>query len=188
MTNENVEALIERHVQRYAQLDILDVYKLLHQAVFGPGHPITNRKAAEEWLERQSQILQPAPNQALLESVHPEDAVMRLHLRPYLELNGSLKRLLEASVESSKVIAGDLETMASYWEIFQHMADTGKPLANRFDARTVRLIGRSRASEYWPASHHSPAYDLTYKPVYRVLSRPLAEKLLHDQKFQISFN
>jgi hypothetical protein len=184
MTSEKVEALIERHVQRYAEIDILDIYKLLHQAIFGPGHPITNRKAAEEWLERQSEILQPAPDQPLLESIHPDDAVLRLHLRPYLKLNGSLKKLLDASIESSKAIIGDLETMASWWEVFQHMTDADGSFANRFDARTVRLIGRNCANESWPASHHSPAYDFAYKPVYRVLSRSIAEKLLHDQKVQ----
>ena len=186
MTSEKVEALIEQHVKRYEQIDILDIYKLLHQAIFGPGHPITNRKAAQEWLERQSEILQPAPDQPLLESIHPEDAVVRLHLRPYLQLNGSLKRLLDASIESSKVIVGDLETMASWWAIFQHMTDAGRPFANRFDARTMGLLGRNSARESWPASHHSPAYDFTYKPVYRVLNRSLAEKLLNEQKLNFS--
>lgn len=187
MTSEKLEALIERHVQRYAQIEILDIYKLLHQAIFGPGHPIINRKAAQEWLERQSELLQPAPDQPLLESVHPDDSVVRLHLRPYLKLNGSLKKLLDASIESSKEITGELGTIASWWGIFQNMIDTGGPFADRFDVRTAGLIGRNRANESWPASHHSPTYDSTYKPVYRVLSRSLAEKLVQDQKIDCSF-
>jgi hypothetical protein len=186
MTSKKVEALIQRHIERYAQIDILDIYKLLHQALFGPGHPITNRKATEEWLVRQSEILQPLSGQPLLESVHPEDAVVRLHLRPYLELNGNLKKLLETLIESSQIITGDLETMASWWKIFQRMTDDSGSLARRFDRRTVALIGRTRAEESWPASHHSPAFDFTYKPVYRVLSRPLAEKLLQDQKLNLN--
>lgn len=186
MTDEKVEALIQRHIQRYAQIDILDIYKLLHQAVFGPGHPITNRKAAHEWLEKQRDILQPAPDQPLLESVHPEDTVVRLHLRPYLELNGNLKKLLDSSIESSKVIVGNLETMASLWKVFQQMTGTGGSLASRFDTRTVGLVGRNSANGSWPASHHSPIYDFTYKPVYRLLNRSLAEKLLHDQKLDFS--
>lgn len=186
MTSDKVEALIQRYVQRYTAIDIQDIYKLLHEAVFGPGHPITNRKAAQEWLERQSQLLEPALTQPLLESIHPDDAVVRLHLRPYLALNGSLKKLLTASVESSKLISGDGETMAAWWAIFQHMIGEGGPLANRFDARTVALIGRTRTNEKWPAEHHSAAFDAAYKPAYRVLTRTLAEKLLKDQKLNFT--
>src|SRR5260221_12126626 len=95
-------ALITAHVQRYTEIDVLDVYKLLHQAVFGPGHAITNQKAAREWLERESEILQPVAAEPLLESVHPEGSIVRLHLRPYLSVNGKLNKLLDALVHSSK--------------------------------------------------------------------------------------
>ena len=182
MTTEKVEALIQRHIQRYPQIDIQDIYKLLHQAVFGPGHAITKRKAAQEWLEWQSGLVQLAPNQPVLESIHPEDAVVRLHLQPYLALNGNLKRLLDAFIDSSKVMNGDLDTLSDWWGVFQRMTDKGKPLADRFDARTVVLIGRTRANEHWPAMHHSPAFDAAYNPIYRILTRPLAETLLEQQK------
>jgi hypothetical protein len=59
MTDEKVAALIRIHIQRYPAIDILDIYKLLHQAVFGPGHAITAVKAAREWLERETETLAP---------------------------------------------------------------------------------------------------------------------------------
>src|SRR5258708_32214339 len=113
MTTEKVEALIQRHIQRYPQIDIQDIYKLLHQAVFGPGHAIAKRKSAQEWLEWQSGLVQPESTQPLLESVHPDSEVVRLHLQPYLARRGNLKRLLDSFTEASKVINGNPETVAS---------------------------------------------------------------------------
>src|SRR5579859_4487550 len=118
MSDEKVQALIRTHVQRYSEIDILDIYKLLHQAVFGPGHAIKSVKPAREWLERESEILQPAPVHPLLENIHPDQAIVRVHLRPYLAMKGSLSKLLDAFVESSKTVQGDAKTMDAWWKIF----------------------------------------------------------------------
>lgn len=186
MSDEAVAALIRVHVQRYNEIDILDVYKLLHQATFGPGHAITNRRAAREWLEREAEIQLPNTNEPLLESVHPEGQTVRLHLRPYIAASGSLKKLLEAFIASSEAIEGDLKTMAARWAVFQRMTESGGSLANRFSARTVSLIGRTRAAENWPACQHSPPFDRAYRPAYRVLTAPLAEALLRSQHIMFS--
>jgi hypothetical protein len=188
MTGEKVAALIDVHVQRYPELDILDVYKLLHQAVFGSGHAIAGekaRKAAREWLERESELLQPAPAGPLIEDIHPDGALVRLHLRPYLAAHGQLNGLHDAFLESSRLAMGDPATIAAWWAIFQALVEG--PLGQRFDSRAVRLEGQTRARENWPASHHSPRFQRAYKPAYRVLARPVAEELLRKQKipFQV---
>src|SRR5258707_1244830 len=179
-------AFILTHVQRYPEIDVLDVYKLLHQAVFGPGSVIKSQKAAREWLERESEILQPVAAEPLLESVHPEGSIVRLHLRPYLVLNGKLNKLLDTFVQSSKAVNGTAEAMAQSWAVFQQLCASGGALADRFEARMVNMTGRTRASQNWPASQHSPNYDFAYKPAYRVLTRTLAESLLKGQRLEIA--
>jgi hypothetical protein len=181
MAAEKVAALIQAHVERYPALDEGDIYKLLHQAVFGPGHAIKNVKAAREWLERESEILKPVSGEPLIENVHPEGAVTRLHLRPYLAAHGSLGKLLDAFVQSSKVITGDTATMSEWWRAFEHMVGAGDVLAHRFEARNVALLGRIREQEGWPAMQHSPRFDRTYHPAYRVLAYPVGETLLRQQ-------
>lgn len=181
MPAEKVAALIQTHVQRYPGIEILDVYKLLHQAVFGPGHAIKSQRAAREWLERESELLTPDPAKPLVESVHPDGAIVRVHLQPYLAARGSLKALLDGFIQSSKVVAGDLAKMALWWSIFQKLIADGQPLAGRFDPRTVALIGRTRANEQWPASHHSPHFEQVYKPAYRVLTAEVAAEILRQQ-------
>jgi hypothetical protein len=186
MSDEAVAALIRTHVKRYPTIEIQDVYKLLHQAVFGPGHAITNQRATRDWLERESELLIPVYDEALLENIHPQGQIVRVHLRPYLAARGNLEKLLDGYIRSSAVVQGDIATMAAWWDIFRRMTEGSGPLASRFSARTVSLVGRTRASENWPASHHSPAYDQTYKPAYRVLTLPIAEALLKAQK--ITYN
>lgn len=185
MAGEKIAELIQTHTRRYPEMEILDVYKLLHQAVFGPGHAIKNQKAAREWLERESELFVPNTDDPLIENIHPDGQIVRVHLRPYIGLHGSLGKLLDAFVQSSKVINGDMETMAAWWALFQQMVNPGGQFAARFDARTVMLEGRTHERERWPASHHSPPFDRAYKPAYRVLTRQIAEDLLRDQKLKI---
>ncbi len=187
MIDERVAALVQTHVQRYPELDIADVYKLLHQGVFGPGHSIPNRKAAREWLEQEAKGQMPGAG-LLVESVHPEHEIVRLHLRPYLAANGDLGGLLEAYIKSGEAVQGSPSLMATWWETFGQMVAPGGALAGRFEARAVGLVGRTRASEHWAACHHSPVYNAHYKPVYRVLTREQAEELLHRQsiRFEIA--
>ncbi|HVO42602.1 MAG TPA: hypothetical protein VMT34_08265 [Aggregatilineales bacterium] len=178
---EPIAALIDAHLDRYPRLEVMDLYKLLHQAVFGPGHSILNAKSAREWLDRESEQVIPNADELLTESIHPDGAMVRIHLRPYLAQHGDLNDLLDGYIQSSKVVAGDLTTMAAWWGIAQNLTAPAAPLADRFDHRTVLLMGRTRASEQWPAGHHSPAYEQHYKPYYRVLTRSIAEALLKDQ-------
>jgi hypothetical protein len=181
MNNPNLAQLITTHLERYPHMDTLDVYKLLHQAVFGPGQVIKNQKAAREWLERESGLLKPAAEQVLVESVHPEDEIVRLHLRPYLAEQGSLAQLLVAYAESSWTVQGTFDMMRDYWSSFEAMLQHSKYFNGHFDPRNTLLTGKVRAEEKWSNSHHSPQYNHYYKPVYRVLLREQAESLLKRQ-------
>ncbi len=181
-----VSALIHTHIQRYPEMEILDVYKLLHQAVFGPGHALTTKKSAQgarEWIERECEILQPHAGDPLVEQIHPDRAVVRVHLRPYLTAKGKLDKLADGLIESSRIIIGDEQTMAAWWAIFEAMiGEADAPLGQRFDARLVALEGKTRANDHWPASHHSPRFEYLYRPAYRVLAYPVAEQLLRQQR------
>ncbi len=185
MPDDKVSALINTHVQRYPEIDILDVYKLLHQAVFGPGHALTTRKSqqgAREWIERECEILKLHAGDPLVEQIHPDGAIVRVHLRPYLTAKGKLDKLADALIESSRIIAGDEQTMSAWWALFEALVNAGGPLGQRFDPRLVTLEGKARANEHWPASHHSPRFVDAYRPAYRVLAYPVADQLLRQQR------
>ncbi|HRE49745.1 MAG TPA: hypothetical protein PLD47_18625 [Aggregatilineales bacterium] len=179
---EAVRALILTHTRRYTAIDVLDVYKLLHQGVFGTGQVIENKRAAREWLDEECHILTPNTSDPFVESVHPTGEIVRVHLRPYLAQRGSLPKLLDAYIETSRQGEGRMEVMAAWWAIFQGLTAPNEPLGNRFSVRTVALVGRVRAAESWSAVTHSPPYDRTHKPAYRIVTATLAEALLKGQK------
>lgn len=180
-----VDALIQVHAARYPEIEIMDVYRLLHHAVFGAGRPVKAIKAEREWLDREVEITRPEAGQPILESVHPQGNIVRLHLRPYLAAKGDPRKLLDAYVESSKITTGDAAQMSAYWALFQQMMQAGAPFADRFDVRATLLFGRTHAAESWPASHHSPAILRKYRPVYRVMVAEVAHKLLEKQKIVV---
>lgn len=175
MSEDRVAGLIKTHLERYPAAGILDVYKLLHQATFGPGHLIADKKAAREWLEHELSTNRPDPAEPLIESIHPDGEIVRLHLRPYLVYGGVAKPLLDAMVRSAAQVKGDYGVMAARWQTFEALCEQGGPNAGRFDLREVRLLGQVRARELWPAVHHSPEYVNIYHPAYRVLTRDEAE-------------
>jgi hypothetical protein len=182
MTQPAVAALINVHLTRYPEMEIMDVYRLLHQAVFGTGHPVKAVKAEREWLEREVEITQPDASHPLLESVHPEGKIVRLHLRPYLAAKGEPRMLLDAYIDSCKVVTGSADEMAAYWQAFQILTQAKTALADHFDSRSVTIFGRTRAVEHYPASHHSPPILQRYRPVYRVMLAALAQQMLNKQK------
>jgi len=177
MSDERLIEMIRVHLGRYSEAGMLDVYKLLHQATFGPGHLITNRNSAREWLEQEAGLIVPSAEEALVESVHPDGDIVRIHLRPYFARETNLKPLLDAFVRSAEQIRGDPAIMSERWRLFESQCAPAGEFSGQFDPREVRLFGRTRAGENWPAVHHSPAYQRAYHPAYRVLSRTEAEAL-----------
>lgn len=185
MSEERLEALIRAHLERYPAAQIADVYKLLHQGVFGPGHAIVSKKAAREWLEHEAGQQTPVAEEVLIESVHPDGLIVRVHLRPYLAHQGSLSALLDAFVRSADQVHGDPGTMARWWQLFETLCREGELCSQVCEQREAVLFGRVRAREHWPAVHHSPAYCQAYRPVYRVLTATEAEALC--RKLRVPF-
>jgi hypothetical protein len=177
MSDERLQVLIQTHLARYPESEIVDVYKLLHQATFGHGHLVASKKAAREWLERESELLTPSTREPLVESIHPDGQIVRLHLRPYLAYGGKIKLLLDAFVRSAEQVQGDMGTMTRRWQFFEGLCQPGAIEAGRFVLQEVLLFGRLREREGWSAMHHSPAYQAAHKPYYRVLTRVEAENL-----------
>ncbi len=187
MNDERLHALIQTHLLRYPRSEVMDVYKLLHQATFGPGHLIASKKNAREWLESECELLAPSSQEALVESAHPDGQIVRLHLRPYLAYGGKIKLLLDALIQSAEQVPGEPDTMARRWSEFESECQPGGRYTARFELQEVLLLGRIRRQERWAAIHHSPAYETAYKPHYRVLTRAEAEEVCAKigQEFEV---
>ena len=55
----NIMVAFGAHLETHPFAGAEDLYKFLHQAVFGPGHAISDRGAAEAWMESEIEGLGP---------------------------------------------------------------------------------------------------------------------------------
>ncbi len=179
MTNDSLAALIQTHLERCPEMEFMDVYKLLHQAAFGPGRPQVNRKVEREWLEEEFRIHKPDAKAYLTDTVSLDGKWVRLHLRPYMAAGGKIEPLLESFITSSKQVNLSPERMESLWQGFETLVKTR--WSDRFPLREVIMFGQLQAAQLWPAVPHSPAFVRTYRPLYRVLLADLAVQVCQKQ-------
>src|SRR5687768_9533656 len=153
-----LQTLIREHVKRYPEMQIMDVFRLIHQGTFGVGHRIANPQSEREWLEHQWQISKPEPG-TLIETVSMEgEPWVRLNLRPYIAGSGTQDALLQAMVLAAAVRTGTGNDLSARWNVFAEMVAEDRRLQERFPAWEVRLYGVARAKDEWAIVPHSPEY------------------------------
>jgi hypothetical protein len=170
--SDPVEAL-RAHLESHPRATPVDAYKFLHQGVFGPGHLIEDRTAAREFLEREINSLdRGVSDEPLCEGLGGEPALVRIHLRPFLEAGERPADLLGAFVDSANRVSGDADRMALVLTAaVERLRRTGRDdLADGLDRLRSEL-----AAEGFPALHHAAAFRDAYRPAYRVVLLEIAE-------------
>ncbi len=151
------------HLARYPAMQIVDLYKLIHQATLGSEHAVTDPEAARRYLGRELAEMGDGLPEPLLDPLSEETGIIRVHLRPYAAAGGDPDRLLEAFLRTANEFHGDTQTLERYWFV---ATDLGYFPADRMD----KFI-RSMRNQHYPAVHHSPDYQRLYRPAYRVVWR-----------------
>lgn len=175
-------------------LQARDIYKLIHQSVFGPGHIISSADCARQAVEDELALLEVKGQKAkvkrqkadeeLIEPIDPNGVLVRVNLRPLLgEIKGQKAKakrqnrgrtdtggLAEALVESARRVKGDPEQMRRRLTAAVRWCRTNLPLQA---VELARIAVEARAAGF-PALHHSPTYKRAYRPAYRVVMLPRA--------------
>ena len=167
-----IESTLKAHLKRYPDMQLSDVYKLLHQASIGPSHAISKRDSAFEWLEHEIDLYE--GDGPLIESITDDQSRVRLHLRPWRAAGGASDALVDAMIADGGPDGSMAETMATYWRDFSTMR-------HNFPVRDVELFGTVHARMNWCAVGHSPEFIAAYQPAYRVLNFATAQKLCEEQ-------
>jgi hypothetical protein len=175
-----IKSTLKTHLKRYPDMQLSDVYKLLHQASFGATHAITKRDSTLQWLLHESRLYQGAGDAPLLESVSDDQMRVRLHLHPYLAAGGDSEALVDALIADGGADVSMADQMADYWNAFAEMR-------HNFPTREVDLFGMTYARQNWCAVQHSPQFIAAYQPAYRVLKLATAQQLCESQgiKFKV---
>jgi hypothetical protein len=165
-----------------------DIYKLIHQGVFGPGHIIASAVSARRALREEMAALEVRSqkprtrsqkwDEELLERIDPAGRLVRVNLRPFAAAaevrmqnaeggrqNGGAEWLANALVQSAREMKGDPAQMRRRLAAAVRWCRKNLP---RQAADVERIAARAEESGY-PAFHHSPAYTRAYRPAYRVI-------------------
>jgi hypothetical protein len=164
----NAAQLLAADVARHPKAGAADLYKFLHQALFGPGHAIPDPAAAAAYLDREVAGLGPARSlEARCNMLGGDPALVRVNLRPFLRDGHDPEALLESFVETANEVSGDPQQMALalglvvQWLASENMAELSEDL---------KKLAAETASRGYPAVHHSETYVAAYAPAYRVVA------------------
>ena len=162
-----MESILRAHFSRYPEMQLQDLYKLLHQAAFGSEHAIPSAERARAWLNREIAEMGAGAEPLAIEPILPNAEIVRVHLRPFLAQGGDLENLLAAFLRTADAFTGSDEKFEHYWGI-------ARELAHFSIDETDTFITPLREKKF-PAIHHSTLYRETYRPAYRVVLRKLLE-------------
>ena len=185
LSHSSLSAIFAWHCRRYPLLKAQDIYKLIHQGVYGPGHIIASATAARQALEneltdlearsQEPKVKAQQSDEELLEAIDPDGRLVRVNLRPLsarrCKVQGArckmqnVEWLVDALVESARRVKGDRVQMKRRLAAAVRWCRTNLP---RQAAELEQMVARAGESGY-PAFHHSPAYSRAYRPAYRVI-------------------
>jgi hypothetical protein len=185
--------ILENHFLRYPQMQITDLYKLLHQAALGSEHAVRDEPAARNWLENELVEMGDGPDDPLMDPLSPDGQILRIHLRPYHRAGKKSEMLLQAFIQTANKcrstpsrapsgnrdrlrVAGPettTEKLKEYYREARQLSDEGRL---PFSGETVRLFFARMEEQGFPAVHHSKLYKRLYRPAYRVVAKQFLEE------------
>jgi len=166
---EEVAAL---HFRQYRAMDVADLYKLVFQGTFGARHLLADPGMAREYLLRELAAVPARPGE-LWTPIGPEGRMVRIELAAFKARALSPDCLFEAVRRSAVANRATARDFACAWRRLTRLARRGRlPVA----VSTMREWGR-RPVDPMGSPHHSPRYEETYQPHYRVVERTIFAQL-----------
>ena len=170
--NERLKILLDKHVEIRPEAGVQDIYKLLYQGVFGVSHIISER-AWGVLLEEANRIkLDEHPEDPLIEPVSPDESMIRVNLRQYINLGGDLRELYDVMRKSAKHV-GDESTFLDYWSQFKRFVIDGELY---FPVEEIEEIDEQIHLGGVKPMHHTESYRIAYYPAYRVVLKEIFEE------------
>ena len=166
--------LLGAHLARYPEMQLADIYKLLHQAALGPAHAIESGDAIARLREEAASLVPSASADPVCDVISPDGRLARVHVRPYLAIGRDLDALATAFARTACEYAGSEDKLAKFCGCLGDLADAG---GIPFIRANVETYMNARRDEGWPAVHHSDPYLAAYGPAYRVIDISLLTDL-----------
>lgn len=168
------EDFVRSYFLKYPEATLQDVYKGSFQDVFGPAHLLTNRKAVENYINREMETA---------ESLEGEDYVpcgwqgnfYQVNLKVIADGRIPMDDFIDAFMASANGIDTTLtQAWLNEWELLQQTTRKIVPHLQGFKEDSTLLANLLKQGKY--VVHHSRKFNQHYHPHYRIIRRDLFEE------------
>lgn len=168
------EDFVRSYFLKYPEATLQDVYKGSFQDVFGPAHLLTNRKAVENYINREMETA---------ESLEGEDYVpcgwqgnfYQVNLKVIADGRIPMDDFVDAFMASANGIDTTLtQAWLNEWELLQQTTRKIVPHLQGFKEDSTLLANLLKQGKY--VVHHSRKFNQHYHPHYRIIRRDLFEE------------
>ncbi len=169
-----VKSALLTNALKHAKMRPSDAYKLIYQACFGPGHSISDKEKALNYLKEEYNSVPPRETAPLVEPIGM--GMARINLAA-LDPNGvDPEKLFAAFVASAETITGD---NAEFLQALEVLRDLCRESVFRFDINELEECLCEYEKAGYPAVSHSPEYKAAYEPAYRVVAEEIFKKTVY---------
>lgn len=169
----NLVELIAYHLHLHKGVELRDVYKLIHQSVFGPEHlgAAASERAILEEMRSPDVEFEELP----LEPISVDASACRLNLRVARKREIAPARIAEALRRSAGKFSRSPDELGRLWE---QVGNFLQGLLGGFSREDYEKLTCLVSEKGFPPLHHSSSYRKYNHPAYRVLMREEAERLM----------
>ena len=170
----SLEELVRWHQRLRPDLEVVDVYKMLFQSVFGIQHILHDK--AKRYLERELSTLetQKSSDEPLIENISIDNVMVRVNLRPFKMGRLSSEKLFLVMATSAEEPKGTQKAFLKLWNQFKSLVEAGRL---DFDESSLEDFDKKVEKENYPLYHHSEQYRRSYRPAYRVVKREVFKRI-----------
>ncbi|MCD7976751.1 MAG: hypothetical protein LUG51_06200 [Tannerellaceae bacterium] len=171
-----VRIAVERQMITYPKSTLKDLYKNFFQDKYGPGHIISDTTGAGNYLRRELATMTRSDGE-LVEPTGWEGNFLRVNLSLVKEKQIPYPVFFDAFTRSVNGIQPPpVPVWKEEWErIEKIIASMDLSLAG-YESDKAEIDERLENGEF--VGHHSPVFEETYSPHYRIISRDIFEKEL----------
>jgi len=163
-----MKQVIADQLRLHPKLQIQDVYKLLYQAEFGPGHMIQDEQKAREMFDQEYETTYDNGLHLPLDE-NLSEKFCRVNLWPHRQGQHDKNLLFEMFLETARTSEGSIENFKNSLNDFREL----NLKFQLFDWIDVLTFYDSVQQKNYPAVHHSEEYKRINVPAYRVISQTL---------------
>jgi hypothetical protein len=161
-----ISNLTSQHIARYPNLELIDLYKLLHQSALGASHA----SAADDILEKEFNVewdnLTGVHVEPAIDPISPDGKIARIHLRSYLSQDYSKDDLLMAFIRTANAHNGSQEKLKKFCNCLR---DLSKAKQLPFNPEDTEAFLNDVENKDYPTLRHSNIFKKEYEPSYRIV-------------------